>query len=34
MLKGRRCSGRLQAQFAGAGLRYWITPVVEIGEIT
>jgi hypothetical protein len=26
--------GRLQAQFAGAGLRYWITPVVEIGEIT
>ena len=23
----------IQAQFAGAGLRYWITPVVEAGEI-
>jgi len=25
--------GSLQEQFAGAGLRYWITPVVEAGEI-
>lgn len=21
-------------QFAGAGLRYWVTPVIEAGEIT
>ena len=26
--------GSIQAQFEGAGLRYWITPVVEEGEIT
>ncbi len=26
--------GSIQAQFAGAGLRYWITPVIEAGEIT
>ena len=26
--------GSIQAQFAGAGLRYWITPVLEEGEIT
>lgn len=25
--------GSIQAQFAGAGLRYWITPVIEAGEI-
>ena len=24
---------QIQQQFAGAGLRYWVTPVVEIGEI-
>lgn len=25
--------GQIQQQFAGAGLRYWLTPVVEAGEI-
>lgn len=25
--------GSIRAQFAGAGLRYWITPVIEAGEI-
>ncbi len=25
--------GQIQQQFAGAGLRYWVTPVVEAGEI-
>ena len=25
--------GDIQEQFAGAGLRYWITPVIESGEI-
>lgn len=24
----------IQQQFAGAGLRYWLTPVIEGGEIT
>ena len=24
----------IQAQFAGAGLRYWMTPVTEAGEFT
>lgn len=24
----------LHQQFAGAGLRYWVTPVIEAGEIT
>lgn len=24
----------IQEQFAGAGLRYWTTPVIETGEIT
>jgi hypothetical protein len=24
---------RIRQQFAGAGLRYWLTPVVEAGEI-
>ncbi|PIX96945.1 MAG: hypothetical protein CO126_06950 [Hydrogenophilales bacterium CG_4_9_14_3_um_filter_63_34] len=23
----------LRRQFAGAGLRYWVTPVIEAGEI-
>ena len=26
--------GSIRAQFAGAGLRYWITPVIEAGEVT
>ena len=25
--------GDIQAQFAGAGLRYWITPVIQAGVI-
>lgn len=25
--------GSIQTQFAGAGLRYWTTPVIEAGEI-
>lgn len=25
--------GQIQRDFAGAGLRYWVTPVVEAGEI-
>ena len=25
--------GSIQEQFVGAGLRYWITPVIEAGEI-
>lgn len=25
--------GSIQTQFAGAGLRYWISPVIEAGEI-
>ena len=25
--------GAIQAQLAGAGVRYWITPVVEAGEM-
>ncbi len=25
--------GKIQRQFAGAGLRYWVTTVVEAGEI-
>ena len=26
--------GQIQQQFAGVGLRYWVTTVVEAGEIT
>lgn len=25
--------GQIQQHFAGAGLRYWVTPVLEAGEI-
>lgn len=25
--------GSIQAQFAGAGLRYWTSPIIEAGEI-